>query len=390
MSEKPLPTAFPPRSLWVAAWCIACFALLLPGGGVAPTVASAQVGYYVTPSFSASEVYDDNLFFTPSARKQDYISRFTPGVEAGYRSVPLTLLGHYSFDAERYARNPDLNKNFARQDASLEFRYLPEQRLTLGLNGSFVKTRTPQELNVTTGLAASRVRAQSISVNPSVAYRFGALTTGRGDYSFVRDEISGGTPTDTHTVNLGLDRRLSRRDTGSLGYSFSRYVFGGQSTVDSQAFTLGWSRDLTPLTRFTLRAGPRVTRGKVRAEVSASVRHTLSRGEVSFSYARSQATVLGVSEPVKTDSFTAAGTYQLLRLLTVSAAPSYIRTSLGGAVAKVYELNFGAIYRFTEWLSLNGSYRFDFQQGSIAGLDEHIIHNVALVSLSVSYPYRVY
>ena len=170
-------------------------ALLLLRAVMLPSVALAQAGYYVTPSFSLGAVYDDNVFSTSSHPKADFISRFTPGIQAGYQSAPLTLLGRYTFDAEIYADHPELDNAQVRQQPSIEFRYLPTRPLTLSVNGSYFETQTPRELNGLTGLEVGRRRAQSFSFAPSIAYQFDALTSGKGGYTFTRDELAGGVST---------------------------------------------------------------------------------------------------------------------------------------------------------------------------------------------------
>src|SRR5262249_6020461 len=120
-------------------WYVALVVGLL-GGLMIPPMVWAQAGFYVTPSFSFSEVYDDNLFSTPShtqgGRQDDFISRFSPGIQVGYKSTPLTLLGSYSFDAEVFADHAERTTAQARQRASIDWQYLPSRLLTLSLTGS--------------------------------------------------------------------------------------------------------------------------------------------------------------------------------------------------------------------------------------------------------------
>ena len=66
------------------------------GGGLTTTTQDVTLGldHDVTPSLSISEAYDDNVFFTSSNRQDDFISRFMPGLKAGYQSEPFTLTGN--------------------------------------------------------------------------------------------------------------------------------------------------------------------------------------------------------------------------------------------------------------------------------------------------------
>ena len=55
---------------------LAAIALIL----VAATEASAQAGWYVTPSLTLSEEFDDNVFYSSTDPRADLVSRASPGV----------------------------------------------------------------------------------------------------------------------------------------------------------------------------------------------------------------------------------------------------------------------------------------------------------------------
>ena len=386
----------------IGRWHGMALVIMLLGGVLAPSAALAQAGFYVTPSLSIGEVYDDNIFSRATQRKNDFIARFTPTVQAGDQSEPLTLLGRYSFDAERYENHPELTKAQMRQRASIEFRYLPIRPLTLSINGNYTKTQTPQDLNVLTGVEAERRRAQSYSFAPSIAYRFDPRTSTIGAYTFTRSELAGSVSTDTHTANWDLNRQITLQDIGTLGYTFRHFIFGGglsavgDTTTTSHVGSLGWTHEFTPLTRMILRGGARVTKGSADPEVSAEIIHTLQSGTLSFTYSRSQNTNIGQSGTVDTESFSASITHQPLRFLHTSATPSYYRSTRGTSEVKVYGLSLQATYQIAEWLNLVGSYRFNYQQGIFnattapSGGSGDIYHNIALLSFVATYPYRVY
>lgn len=386
-------------------WRSVALAIVLLGVVIAPSAAFAQAGFYLTPSLSVGEVYDDNIFSDASGRQTDYISRFTPTVQAGYQSEPLTLLGRYSFDAERYENHPELTDAEVRRRASLELRYLPTRPLTLSFTGNYTQTQTPQDLNVLTGIDVERGRARSYSFNPSIAYQFDPRTSTTGGYTFTRSELAGETSTDAHIANWGLSRRITPLDTGTFGYTYRHFLFHDDSTPDGNSTTishvgmLGWTHDFTPFTSMTLQGGPRYTERErsVDPEVSASITHKLQRGALSFTYARSQNTNIGQAGTVSTESFAASVTYQPLQFLHVNAAPGYIRSTRDGSETKVYRLNLGASYQITEWLSLVSSYQYSFQRGVLgsqsgttSGSDEDILHNIVSLRLVATYPFRVY
>ena len=366
-------------------------------GVLIPSAAPAQTGYYLTPSLSIAEVYDDNLFYTQSPRTHDLFTRISPGLKAGYQSAPLTVEGSYAFDSEVYSQHSELTTPLVRQRGLIELKATPTQVLTLSLPVSYYQSRTPTELNLTTGLAVARVRAERYTTNPGFTYRLDPLTTAKGDYTYSKDLLAAGITAgaitiDTHIVNLALDRRLSPRDTVGPGYLGRRYEFSGFPALTSHAFTLGWSHELTALTTFMLRGGPRLTEGTVDRlpEASASIRHKLQSGELSLAYASVLTTVFGLTNSVKSQSITATATTQLLSTLRLSVAPAFYKISSEAFKATVYVMNLEASHQLTKTLAWAAAYQFSLQQGSPSGQREvEILHNVFLIRLIFTYPARV-
>lgn len=357
-----------------------------------PAAALAQASYYVAPAFSFTETYNDNILLTASNRKTDFISRLTPAIVAGYESVPLTLLGGYNFDGEIFAHSTDLNTAMARQNASLDFKYLPTPLFTLALKGDYTETLAPKELNVLSGIAGGRTRANHFLLDPSMAYRFDPLTTGTVGYAFTKDRLSGGVTTDTHVEKIALDRKVTPRDTANIEFTYRQFVFDTDDTVRSYAITPGWRHEITPLTSFMVRAGPRFSDGAAAPEVLASIRHRLKEGDISLAYTRSQATAIGTAGALKTDNVALVAKYRFLPLLEVGATLGFSKNTGSGSEANVYRVKLDSTYEITRWLSLVGSYEYNLQKG-ILGVrrhDEDISQNIVLFSLVTKFRARVY
>lgn len=376
---------------YIPYWLRMVFAQVLVAGVLLPTAAPAQTGYYLTPSLSVAEVYDDNVFYTPSPRTHDFLTRTSPGLKAGYQSAPLTVEGSYAFDSEIYSQHSELTTPQVRQRGLIELKATPDQVLTLSVPVSYFQTRTPTELNLQTGLAVGRVRAERYTTNPALIYRYDPLTTAKGDYTFTKDLLAGFTTIDSHIGNLALDHRLSSRDTVGPGYVGRRFEFSGFPGVTSHAFTLGWSHELTALTSFTLRGGPRLTEGTIERlpEASASIRHALKGGELSLSYASTLTTVFGLATLLKAQSITGTATTELLPKLKLSAGPAIYWVSSEPFKATVYVMNLEASYQLTKILALQASYQFLLQQGGPLGPHVEILHDIFLIRLTVTYPARV-
>jgi hypothetical protein len=303
-----------------------------------------------------------------------------------------------------YAKHPELNKPQLRQEASASVTYLPIRSLTLSANGSYRRTQTPSDLNITTGIEETRNQAKSYSFSPSARYEINPLTSIGSNYNYTRDKEDGGTKTDTNTASIDLARRITGQDTGTLAYSYRHYQFneqessetsGGGNTTISHVGSLAWSHNFTALTSLTLRGGARYSDGSVTPDVSASISHRLQQGQISFSYARSQTTAIGHSGTINTESFSAAASYQPSRFLTLSASPAYSKNDQQDSDSRVYSLGLNATYQLTSWLNLVGSHRFSFQEGELSdtsgggGTNQNILRNITMLQLVLNYPYRV-
>jgi hypothetical protein len=354
--------------------------------------AEAQPGFYATPSLSLAEVYDDNLFSTPTRRQRDFITRVSPALEAGYRSAPLTLLGRYGFDAELYAEHPELNDAQTRQEASVDLQSRPTPTLRLGLTGLFRETQIAGELNLESGLTTGRVRGQRVSLAGAAGWRLGPRTEVSAEAEAADDELEGGIGTKTYTAGGRLERELTARDAGRLGYTVRRFVFDGDETQTSQAALVGWRHAFTPRTSLELSGGPRFTDGSVDPEVSASFRHELRGGELSLMYARTETTAIGQVGTLTTDSATALAVWEPRRSLRVRAAPSVVRVEQAGLDATVYSLSLGVSYRVTRFVALEASYGFALQRGSTVPTtrpDQEITRNIVVLMLTFTSTHRL-
>lgn len=364
--------------------------ILAAGCSLSASGVAAQPGFFVTPSLSVMEVYDDNIFFSTTGEREDFVTRVSPSLEAGYRSAPVTLEARHTFDAERYARNPALDSSDARRNSALDFEYRPTRLLTFEAEASHTETQRPGELTGDTGLELERARATRDAAGLGLGYRLGPRTNVRMSYDFTRDELAAGIETDTHTATLRMERRISARGTTSLGYTQRRFLFDGEDTTISRVATLGWTYDLTRRTSLSLSGGPRSTDNSVEPEISGSVTHALERGELSATYARSQSTVIGRADTVTTERLAASTAYSLSPALELRAAPSLAISTSDAAQAEVYSMDLEASYRMSRNMSLTGAYRFRMQQGGLdTPSDQEIVRNIVLLGITFSYPWQI-
>jgi hypothetical protein len=358
------------------AWCWGVALALLP------TATHAQSRLDFTHSVALMQLYDDNLFATPSRREADSITRLSPTVGVEYRSATLTVSGRSGLDAEMYQRHAQFNTAGARVEGLIEARYVPSKRLSLGVTTSYLGTQTPSELNLLTGLVMERAPASRLRTTQSLTWSLGPRSSAVLDHSYVRDQVASHAANDSQSAAAGLVRRFGGADTGRLDYTVRRFVFGADTT-SSHAFTAGWSRAVTPLTSLEFQAGPRVRGDRLGAEIAAGLRHRFRRGDVALGYLQTETMVAGRAGSLTAEGVTATFGRQLVRALWVRGGPSVFRVSNDEFAATVYRMSFEATWRLGRHLSLTGSHQFSLQLVSLGALHrEEVSHNAFLLRVA--------
>ena len=397
-------------------------AVVLGSGHPAWAQATAPLGtagLYLIPSFKVSESFDDNIFASSSNRQSDFISRFYPGLQGGYNSDPFTLLLSGGFEADIFAKHPELNDPVTGWNAGLNLRYLPIRRLTLGANIAYTETKSlptltqtvvdltlANPLNPANTVQQGRQRTTLLSASSSAVYQFTPLTSGTSSISYTESTLQGGASNTAYGAQVGVSRQFTLRDTGTLGDIQNVFESAGSPTTYTNAPTVGWTRQLTPLTTLGVQAGPQFSsRGGVGAYANASLSYEYKMAErvvrASVAYVHSQGFVVGQAGPTTADTFSSAIAFEPLRSLQVtvgttmskfsgSTSSSSTSTSSSGTSSTssttTHGVTAGASYRISRWLTARTSYSFSYQERSTGG---NIPHNLVLLGLDISYPSRV-
>jgi hypothetical protein len=401
--------------------------------------AAVPAGLYVTPSLTLSEYYDDNITAATQgspAKEGDFVFRGEPGIVAGYRSAPFSLLGSYSIAADVYAEHPDFTVVPSRQIASLVAEYLPNPRLSLTANGGYQESEYANTLNSAevsqqtglpaTGLSNGRARSELYYGGTSAKYALTPLTDASADYLYAHNHQVGFATNESHDVDARLSHRFTEVDVGDVGGIYRHFSSSQPQTspptpepteppsailvlpeiTDSYAVTFGWSHQFE-LTQVAVRGGPRFSNdASVHAEAYASITRRLARGQASFTYLNTQSASVGVGGAVNVSSYSASLDYDLLELLTSNLYLGLYQSSNPGQgqskVSDVYNAGLGLHYRLLEWLSIVLSYNFYYQDGTVSPVattssdivisqqNNSVQRNVVSIGLEASEPFRVY
>jgi hypothetical protein len=386
----------------------------------------AAPGFYVVPSFSLTETYDDNIFISSVHKQSDFITRFVPGLRAGYQSEPFTLLGNYAFTSALYASHSSLDSPTETQVGGLTLKYRPTEVLSLNFDGAYAVTSIPAQLNqpnlallvpaatpsqpnlalpsnqTATSLLTTRETATYYSLVPQVGYRFDALDRGVVTYDYLVYQTRG-VLTTTHDGILQFDREVTPQDTAIFKASYRHFDTAespviSASSLDSYVGTVGWKHRFTEQLDATLDAGPRFTTGTgisgtlVDAEADATINWRFQLGTASVGYARTEMTAAGFGGTFRSDSVFVALALEPIRFLRVFVTPRWVQDTPEGAgtgvsgTLTIYSIDAGATYQLNRWLTARVNYSYYIEQ--VGGVD--IARNIATIGLDVAYPWRAY
>ena len=270
---------------------------------IGPPPAWAQASASLVPSVSFGTIYDDNLF-AKAKGDAGTMTLVRPALEANYESPMLTVSSLFSFDMQR-SNFPALSTLDARRHANFDVKRRATDRMTLALGVRYDRTETPGDLNLDTAILGERKTAERWELVPSLAYRTTPRTTIDTSYSGMTEKLVDDIRGMLHVARAGVTHRASARDDVAIGYLGRRFV-DATDTHTSNAVLLGWARELASSTRFTLRAGPRLSfdRG-LAAEIVAGFSRNTNRLRIATDYWHGETIILGIRGPVAVDSATA-------------------------------------------------------------------------------------
>ena len=334
---------------------------------IVPGIAHAQSVIRFTPSMSATQVYDTNLFSSAVDPQSDFITRVSPAIDSEYRKPLLSISGKYTFDIERFADHVELGSPSARQHGGLAFSYRPTTRTTFVADADWLTTETPGELNAATGLTFTRARARRAMGHSSIARKVTARTSATIDYTLTDDRVAGGLEVLSHLTTARVEHRRSPRDTVSVDYGFQASMFSAQAPdVLSHRVSIGWTRAITRRVSLSVAGGPRFTDGSPAPEIAATASYNGLPVDLSVIYARTQATVIGVAGAVDTQSLSGAAMWTLGRSLRARLVPSMFHSDLGGLQARVYRVTVGVARPVAPHLSFDVAFDASVQHGTLS------------------------
>lgn len=361
-----------------------------------PTYARVALGF--------TQIYDDNIFVVAKSQhpQSDLVSRFGPTFEVGRRSRRLDLTAKYGLAAERYFERIDLNTDLAYQDGGFRIRYNTTPRTEYAFEAQYVDTQTAQDLNLMTGIAAGRGRAERLLARGRAGHDVTRITNLNASY-----EASNDTFVETNTnlrqeAKVGLAWTASRRTSYRLDVR-ARYVtfnyerqnefglkFRDLGAQNSQVLTGGVTYALTPLTTVEVDGGPRLTAGDWTPEIAGTIRRRTQKGDISAGYSSSQDTAIGEPGLLDVKRVFARLLVTPVRALTMSATPAFAKSqSLGQSLGRstdVRELDVDITIQVLRRWSFGAAARVSDQSIELNGVNDPIESRRLWLTTTVTLP----
>lgn len=326
----------------------------------------------ILPSITVSEEYNDNINLSNANRTSDFITGITPALNVILESERYRLSAGYNFTAEMYARNPNRNAAFDRQNFDLDTEWRPNEQLTLSLIDGF-SLSTDTNLISPQGVSTGRDRAWSNNLRAGLGYRLGPFTTLRtgAGYQVQRYQGDERQDSDVYSADVAIDRALSRRLTATLAYEAAYFDIDFEPSVWTHTPRVGLSYRLTETITLAASGGPsfEVFEGgdrddRVTPAVAASYDQRTFFGAVRLDFDRRIGVAGGIGGP--TDNTSIRGRIDvttLMRGLTLSLGPRYsIVKSHDDRPRPIdiqaFTMPLTATYRLTAWIAAVASYQF--------------------------------
>jgi hypothetical protein len=374
------------RAAWLAAVfvCIAAgpawAQLTLPPGSplipLVPESAARRAPITITPTISVTGEFNDNVFQDNTNKVSDFILGIAPGISIAIENPIYRLIGSYSFTAEIYADQSQLNDAFSRHDLRLDGTYRPTPLLTLSLSDTLIAgndTNLVAAENVSTG----RTRSLSNTLSPAVAYQLDPRTTlrGRATWTLLRYDSNVALDSDTYAAEGFVDYAFTSRLTGSAGYQYAFFDIDQSPWVMTHTPRVGVSYRFTETLTASVSGGPTFQvpengDSSVFPAITATLQKRFSWGSASFQYDQAVGTSGGLGGTTENSSVGAVVQVdRLIRGLIVQFSPRYTRatSTIGDSIdVDSFSLTLQARYEINRYMAVIGGYTYFLQRSNSA------------------------
>jgi len=356
----------------------------------------------LTPSFTLSGEYNDNLFLTSRNRESDGTIGLTPGLTLTMQKPNYRLSAGYNTSGQLYIDNSDLNGFGNEQRFFVDGFYQISPRVVFSLSDQFVYSEQSNVL--TTGaVAVGRTESWRNTVTPRLDFQL-TPSTGLNAYAshtILRfgTEVAGERDSDTYRLGFGLGHRLTQRLGAALGFSVAYVDISDEPSAWTYTPTVGFSYDITPTLRGSVSGGPSIVQRSgdttVTPAITAELAQTFQWGYLRAGYDRAvTAETIGLSD--RQAFYASLGVVTLLRGLQLELVPRYTIVDTDVAsnrgideTVKTVTVTLQATYQIARNISAIASYTFFNQTVDTRGVGD-IDQNRAFLGVQYAFPITIY
>ena len=201
----------------------------------------------LTPSVKFTQTYNDNVYFTVTDRKQDWISTLSPGMELASQSERMNAGLSVNFNGIYYADQHELNA--VDQFYRGKLRYAITDRLALGTEAGYSQdSQANREIDTTGIVFPVAVNRENNNYGASGEWQATEKSLVALSYRYQNERYDKSTYTDSssHAAAAGLIYLLSPVTKGRLNFDYTKYRVTN-ATVNSYMGSIGVSRDVNKL-----------------------------------------------------------------------------------------------------------------------------------------------
>ena len=226
------------------------------------------------PSVAVKEEYNDNILYTTTQPKSDFITTISPGLAFIERTEKMDIMLSGRLDRLLYSKYGEFDTTDQYYEGT--GRYALTERFSLSGKALYSEDSRPDRDLVTTGIPLGSVNRKRQNYGISGTYALSEKTLTTLSYEYAKDNYNSDRYVDSeaHTVNLGFVHDLTyfaRSTKARLNLGYARYNMTG-SDVDNYEATIGLERGLSEKWTLLLDGGARYTHWKFKV---ADVQQTI-------------------------------------------------------------------------------------------------------------------
>jgi hypothetical protein len=354
----------------------------------------------ITPSFTLSGEYNDNIFLRRPERESDFIFGFTPGLTLSMEKPSYRLLAGYNTSAEVFVDNTDLSDFGKRHEFFTDLFYRISPTVTFTLRDRFIYGQASNAVSVG-GVSAGRQDSFRNTLVPRLRWQATPTTALSffGLYTVLRYDDSDSN-SDTYRLGVEAERQFTPRLTGLLGGTVAFMDLRDEEDAWTYTPYVGVSYLITPTLRATVRGGGTVIDRKgedteITPSWLARLTQTFKFGTIGIGYERTVAAEAnGLSD--RQIIFGSVLVPTLVRGLQLGFLPRYSIVDREGSSTSsktdvdTLTLTLRATYQIARNISLIGSYTFFYQKEDRRGSTDEFDQNRVFFGVQYAYPITIY